>query len=153
MPDGDVFTRRVGRRWRNLASALRDGLPAEECALRIEHSLAVELRKSGGFARPDLEDLLNADAVDEAQVAVRLGELVRREVFERVMPLLLAQEKFSSWEQAQRFMNLCVETARMDVVARSLLTHPDGKGLRRPGREKSSTVDLLSERASLGGHG
>lgn len=151
MPDGDVFTRRVARRWRNLASALRDGLPAEECALRIEHSLAVDLRRGGGFARPGLEDMLNADAVDEAQVAVRLGELVRREVFERVMPLLVAQEKFANWGQAQRFMTLCVETARMDMLARSLVNHPDGKGLRRPPRRKSSTDDLLGETASLGG--
>lgn len=151
MPDGDVFTRGVARRWRNLAAALRDGLPAEECALRIEHSLAVELRKAGGFARPGLEDLLNADAVDETQIAVRLGELVRREVFERVMPLLVAQEKFANYGQAQRFMTMCVETARMDMLARSLVSHPDGKGLRRPGRKRSSTADLLSESASMGG--
>lgn len=152
MPDGDVFTRKVSRRWRNLASALRDGLPADECALRIERSLTVELRKSGGFARPGLKDLLAADPVDETQVAVRLGELVRREVFERVMPLLVAQEKFRSWQQAQEFTTLCVETARMDVLARSLVSHPDGKGIRRPSRKKSSTVELLSESATLGGH-
>lgn len=151
MPDGDVFTRSVARRWMNLASALRDGLPAEECALRIEYSLAKELRESGGLARPDLEDLLNADSIDEAQVADRLGELVRRDVFERIMPLLVAQEKYASWEKAQQFMTFCVDTARMDLLARSLARHPDGKGVRRPSRPRSPTSVLLSEPAPMGG--
>ncbi|MEN8674148.1 hypothetical protein [Nocardioides sp.] len=151
MPDGDVFTRSVTRGWRGVASALGDGLPADECALRIERSLATDLRKAGGFARPGLEDLLNAGTVNEAHVADRLKELVRTEVFERVMPLLVAKGTFATWEQAQQFATLCVETARMDMLARSLVTHPDGKGLRRPARKKSSNLDLLSEPASLGG--
>ena len=150
MPDGDVFTRSVTPRWRNLASALRDGQAVEECARRIEHSLAAELRKSGGFARPGLEDLVNAGTAHEAEVAVRLGELVRNEVFERVMPLLVAKGKFASWEQAQQFMTMCADTARLDVLARSLMRHPDGKGVRRPSRQRSSTLELLNEPASLG---
>jgi len=146
-----VFTRSVTRGWRSVASALGDGLPAEECARRIERSLAAALRKSGGFARAGLEDLLNAGLANEIEVADRLGDLVRNEVFERVMPLLVAKGTFTNWEQAQQFTTLCVETARMDLLARSLLAHPDGKGLRRPGRKKSSTKDLLSEPASMGG--
>lgn len=151
MPDGDVFTRRVTRRWRSAASAIGAGLPAEECALQIADCLAKDLRKSGGFARPGLADLLIGGTANEAEVAARLRDLVRNEVFERVLPLLVAKGTFASSDQAQHFMRTCVENARMDLLARSLVRHPNGKGLRRPGRRRSSTSDLLNETAPLGG--
>ncbi len=150
MPDGDVFTRSVTRRWRRAASAIGGGLPADECALQIVDCLAKDLRKSGGFARRGLEDLLIHGTADEAQVAARLRELVRDEVFERVLPLLVAKGTFASRNQAEEFMKTCVESARMDLLARSLVSHPNGKGLRRPSRRKSSTSDLLNEPAHLG---
>lgn len=150
MPDGDVFTRKVARQWQNLAAALRDGLAVDECALRIEDSIAADLRKLGGFARPGLEDLLRDGGAEEGDVVTRLGDLVHSQVFERVMPLLVAKGTFTSRDQAQRFMALCIATTRMDMLARSLMSHPDGRGLQRPRRQRSLTVDLLNEPASLG---
>ena len=151
MPDGDVFTRSVTRRWKRAASAIGGGLPADECALQIADCLAKDLRKSGGFARPGLEDLLIGGTANEAEVAARLRDLVRNELFERVLPLLVAKGAFASRDQAQHFMTTCVESARMDLLARSLVSHPNGKGLRRPSRRRSSTSDLLNEPARLGG--
>lgn len=151
MPDGDVFTRSVTRRWRSAASAIGGGLPADECALQIEDCLAKDLRQSGGFARPGLEDLLIGGTANEAEVASRLRELVRNEVFERILPLLIAKGTFTGRDQAQHFMTTCVEGARMDLLARSLVSHPNGKGVCRPSRRRSSTSDLLSEPAPLGG--
>lgn len=151
MPDGDVFTRSVTRRWRRAASAIGGGLPADECGLQIADCLAKDLRKSGGFARPGLEDLLIDGTANEAEVAARLRDLIRNEVFERVLPFLVAKGTFASKDQAEHFMTTCVENARMDLLARSLVTHPNGKGLRRPSRRRSSTSDLLNEVAPLGG--
>jgi hypothetical protein len=150
MPDGDVFTRSVAPRWRSLVSALRDDLPADECAWRLEDGLAKELRKARGFAHTDLRNLVDAGDADEARVVAGLNQLVRHAAFDRVMPLLVAQGKFPTYDHAQRFMAFCLDTARLDVLARSLVRHPDAKGLRRPPRPHASTSELLSEPASLG---
>lgn len=151
MPDGDVFTRSVAPGWQNLASAVRDGLSPEECARWIEDGLAKALRKAGGLAHPGLENLLSADNVDESLVADRLADLVRCAAFDRIMPLLVAQGRYTNYEDAQQFMAFCIDAARMDVLARSLARHRDGKGVRRPARPHSTISELLSEPAPLGG--
>jgi hypothetical protein len=150
MPDGDVFTRSVAARWRHLAGALRDGLPADECMWRLEAGLARELRVSGGLGHVDLRGALDAGPADEASVVLGLKKLARRAVFERIMPILVSQGKYPTYEKAQNFVSYCLDQARLDVLARSVLRHPDGSGVRRPPRPRASTAELLGETAPLG---
>lgn len=154
MPDGDVFTRSVQPRWRRLAAALRDERPLEECAIVLEETLAGHLRATGGLGDVHLERLLRqvGDGLDEFSVQAALSQLARRNAFDRVVPLLVGHGRYSNFDAAQRFIHACLDTARLDVVARSLVRRPDAVGLRRPRQRRTPTGELLSENAPLGEH-
>lgn len=152
MPDGDVFTRSVRRGWQALAKALRDGLPADECARRVEKALAKQLRETNGLESADMRHLMGevGGTLEERRVISALEELARRDAFERVVPLLVRHDRFPSFDAAQAFISRCLNAARLDVLARSLVRRPDAVGLRRPSHRRSSTTDLLNESAPLG---
>jgi hypothetical protein len=152
MPDGDVFTWSVRRGWQAVATALRDDLPVDECARRVENALAKHLRKSKGLDSADMQHLIGeaGGARDERRVVAALKELARRDAFERVVPLLIGDGRFPHYDAAQAFISSCLNAARLDVLARSLVRRPDAVGLRRPSRRRSSTTDLMNERAPLG---
>jgi hypothetical protein len=125
----------------------------EDCALLVEAALAKDLRKHGGLAAPQMQDLLlGGDSnVTEARVTAALRRLTTRQCIDRVVPRLIGpDERFASAKQAQSFVELCLSHARLDVLARSLVRGPDGASLRRPPVAKQATVDLLNEVAPLG---
>ncbi len=155
MSDGDAFTRRAARGWRPLAEAIRDARPVADCALSVEDCLARDLRETGGLYSVDLVDLLqgNSGQPSEDQIVQALRGLARRKCFDRVVPLLVGSGSESRWarrDQAVAFVEMCLDTARLDVLARALFRRPDGDRLGRPPRTRRSTLDLLNEDAPLG---
>lgn len=151
MPDGEVFTRRVTSPWRSLARALGDQAPASDCALELEGAITKHLRKTRGLEDRQLSDLLGAaGGTDPEQVVQALGELARRQAFERVVPLLVGPDRFPTFDKARAFINECLSSARLDVIARSLLRRPDGSRVARPPRPKSDLSALLGEAAPPG---
>jgi hypothetical protein len=152
VPDGDVFTRSVQPRWRHFAKALRDELPVDECQRRLEDALAKQLRVTGGLESASMRALMSeiGGTSDEQRVVLALQEIARRSAFERVIPLLIGRGRYATFDDAQAFVGMCLDGARLDVLARSLVRRPDGIGLRRPSRPRTSTAILLSESAPLG---
>lgn len=151
MPDGDVFTRRVAGAWRSLARALSEMAPAGDCALELEGALAKHLRRTHGLQDRQLGELVSrAGGTDADQVVQALRELARRQAFERVVPLLVGPDRFPTFDQARAFINECLTSARLDVIARSLLRRPDANRLARPPRPKSDLATLMNEPAPPG---
>lgn len=152
MADGDVFTRRVPWRWRSLAEALRDGLPASDCGVRLERALAKELRESGGLQSHRMRDLLGDRTWHTEDDVVRaLQRLSLQQCFDRVVPMLVGRaSQFRDAQQARDFVALCFEGAQMRALARSLDRHPDGHRLRAPSRRRDKVLDILEQSAPLG---
>ena len=151
MPDGDVFSRRVTSSWRSLARALGESAPVSDCAIELEGALAKHLRKTHGLKDRQLSELVSrAGGTDPEQVVQALGELARRQAFERVVPLLVGPDRFPTFDKARTFINECLSSARLDVIARSLLRRPDANRLARPPRPKSDLASLMGESAPPG---
>jgi hypothetical protein len=153
MSDGDVFCRVAAIGWRPVAKAFRDGVDPAIAGLRIEDALARELRFMGGLTSPEVRHQLRIDDSSEpptpAEVVELLRHLVHRRVSDRVFPLLVGS-RFAAVEEADRYLDRCLQNARLIELARSACRHPDGKGLRRSPRPRRTLSDLLSDSAPLG---
>jgi hypothetical protein len=150
--DGDVFSRRVKPVWRRLAQALGDGLDPTECAYRLESAMAQHLRHHRGIevlglGGHGLVDL-GGQGLDHLVGAMR--DLTRREVVDRVAPILIGRGRFATFDDAQEFVQQMLRVARLDTLAGQLLRHPDARGLRRPPRSRKAVSILLNESAPMG---
>lgn len=151
MADGDVFTRTVTARWRSVVEALRDGLPADDCARRLDKALAKELRKTGGLTSPQMHSLLPTGSTSEADLVAALRRLTRQQCFDRVVPRLVGDgTRFRNYDQAQRFVAYCLDKAHLNALARSLARNPEARRLQTPRRARTSASNILDEGAPLG---
>jgi hypothetical protein len=150
--DGDVFNRRVKRVWKRLAEALGDGLDPTECAYRLENAMAQHLRKRRGIEVLDVGEhaLSDPGGLGRDRVVEAMRDLFRREVVDRVAPVLIGRGRFDTFDDAQEFVHQVLAVARLDTLAGALLRRPDGIGLRRPPRPRAAAFTLLNESAPLG---
>lgn len=149
--DGDVFTRRVRRVWKRLADALATRSDPTVCASLLESALAADLREGGGLRALGLspEGIAGSDGAIDI-VTGALKRTWRVQVVERVAPILIGHGVFESYDDVWNFVGRVDEGARFDSLAGAVLRRPDGAGIRKPPRRRTSVSTLLGEAAPLG---
>lgn len=159
MVDQDVWTRSAAPGWGRSARAVRDLAPVDQLCRVLEDDLYCHLRRTRG-----LEDVLlrqacdhvrrlDADAADSSHAV--LARALRRLVWERCLgrnvPRMVGEgQACSDVAAALAYCKRALDGLNLEQVASSLLRRPNGEGLRRPGRPRARTIDLLDEDAPLG---
>ncbi len=151
--DLDVTCRRAESGWGPVARSLADRATPEICGRQIHGAMARYLRESGGFTARELADLLPDLDVDAATqrdaVEDALRRLVRRLVADRVLPGLIGGT-YATRSDAEDHLARCMDAAQLPHLAHSLLSHPDGVGVRQARRPREALENLLTEPAPLG---